>query len=136
MLFKLNTPINKTTNYTVECRLKKINWQLWCSKFKYYLRGVHTQIMKMTSQSGHTRSRIFYKTDINLTFSPHFLLSYRTPHLLRAKSNYFFLYILASGLVSYRCAGTVISDKYVVTASHCVTNLVDDLELYVPIRER
>ncbi|XP_031619828.1 melanization protease 1 [Contarinia nasturtii] len=41
-----------------------------------------------------------------------------------------------SQLVSYRCSGSVISKKYILTAAHCVSNLVDDLELiYVRLGE-
>ncbi|CRK90450.1 CLUMA_CG004144, isoform A [Clunio marinus] len=34
-----------------------------------------------------------------------------------------------SGRITYRCAGSVIADKYVLTAGHCVSNLVDNLEI-------
>lgn len=34
-----------------------------------------------------------------------------------------------SGTVSYRCAGSVISSRFVLTAGHCVSNLIDSLEL-------
>ncbi|XP_055679603.1 phenoloxidase-activating factor 3 [Lutzomyia longipalpis] len=36
---------------------------------------------------------------------------------------------LTSGKVTYRCSGSVISDRYIVTAAHCVRNLIDDLQV-------
>ncbi|GAB0097788.1 CLIP domain-containing serine protease [Sergentomyia squamirostris] len=36
---------------------------------------------------------------------------------------------LTSGRVTYRCSGSVISDRYIVTAAHCVRNLIDDLQV-------
>lgn len=34
-----------------------------------------------------------------------------------------------SGSISYRCAGSVISSRFILTAGHCVSNLIDSLEL-------
>ncbi|KAL9694484.1 hypothetical protein quinque_013769 [Culex quinquefasciatus] len=34
-----------------------------------------------------------------------------------------------SGRVTYRCAGSLITNQHVITVAHCVTNLIDELEL-------
>ncbi|XP_067616853.1 CLIP domain-containing serine protease B9 isoform X2 [Eurosta solidaginis] len=34
-----------------------------------------------------------------------------------------------NNVISYRCAGSVVSESHILTAAHCVTNLVKDLQL-------